>query len=150
MLRVPMVGTTLPHPVLARFSAARVLIKPAAAGHGPHRRRRRAGRAGEAGVKDAVTKSLGSRNPVNVVKATILVSRCCALEEALAQAEGRVRRAQPPMAKLRISWKKSAIGYGGDQKRTIQALGLRRLGQTVEHNDSRGYTWYDTQSAAPC
>ena len=40
------------------------------------------------------------------------------------------------MAKLRISWCKSAIGYGGDQKRTIQALGLRRLGQTVEHNDS--------------
>jgi len=40
------------------------------------------------------------------------------------------------VAKLRISWYKSAIGYGGDQKRTIQALGLRRLGQTVEHNDS--------------
>ena len=40
------------------------------------------------------------------------------------------------MAKLRISWQKSAIGYRGDQKRTIQALGLRRLGQTVEHNDS--------------
>ena len=40
------------------------------------------------------------------------------------------------MAKLRISWQKSAIGYGGDQKRTIQALGLRRLGQTVEHTDS--------------
>ena len=41
------------------------------------------------------------------------------------------------MAKLRISWHKSAIGYGGDQKRTIQALGLRRLGHTVEHNDTR-------------
>jgi large subunit ribosomal protein L30 len=41
------------------------------------------------------------------------------------------------MAKLRISWEKSAIGYGGDQKRTIQALGLRRLGHTVEHEDTR-------------
>ena len=40
------------------------------------------------------------------------------------------------MAKLRISWRKSAIGYGGDQKRTIRALGLRRLGHTVEHEDS--------------
>ncbi len=40
------------------------------------------------------------------------------------------------MAKLRISWRKSAIGYGRDQKRTIQALGLRRLGQTVEHSDT--------------
>ena len=41
------------------------------------------------------------------------------------------------MPRLRISWHKSAIGYAGDQKRTLQALGLRRLGQTVEHNDSR-------------
>jgi large subunit ribosomal protein L30 len=40
-------------------------------------------------------------------------------------------------AKLRITWKKSAIGYAGDQKRTIRALGLRRLGQVVEHTDSR-------------
>ena len=40
-------------------------------------------------------------------------------------------------AKLRITWKKSGIGYARDQKRTIEALGLRRLGQTVEHNDTR-------------
>lgn len=39
--------------------------------------------------------------------------------------------------KLRITWKKSAIGYKADQKRTIQALGLRRLGHSVEHGDSR-------------
>ncbi len=41
------------------------------------------------------------------------------------------------MPKLRITWKKSSIGHGQDQKRTIRALGLRRLGQTVEHGDSR-------------
>jgi len=40
-------------------------------------------------------------------------------------------------AKLRITWKKSAIGYKEDQKRTVKALGLRRLGHTVEHGDSR-------------
>ncbi len=39
--------------------------------------------------------------------------------------------------KLRITWRKSAIGYREDQKRTIVALGLRRLGHTVEHDDSR-------------
>ena len=39
--------------------------------------------------------------------------------------------------KLRITWKKSAIGYKEDQKRTIEALGLRRLGHTVEHEDNR-------------
>jgi large subunit ribosomal protein L30 len=40
------------------------------------------------------------------------------------------------MPRLQISWRKSAIGYAGDQKRTLRALGLRRLGQTVEHNDT--------------
>lgn len=39
--------------------------------------------------------------------------------------------------KIRVSWRKSAIGYKEDQKRTIRALGLRRLGQSVEHEDSR-------------
>jgi len=41
------------------------------------------------------------------------------------------------VGRLRITWKKSAIGHQMDQKRTIRALGLRRLGQTVEHSDSR-------------
>ncbi len=40
-------------------------------------------------------------------------------------------------AKLRVTWRKSAIGYKIDQKRTIEALGLRRLGHTVEHEDSK-------------
>ncbi len=40
-------------------------------------------------------------------------------------------------AKLRVTWRKSAIGYRIDQKRTIEALGLRRLGHTVEHEDSK-------------
>lgn len=37
---------------------------------------------------------------------------------------------------LRVTWVKSAIGYGDDQKRTIKALGLRRLHHSVEHQDS--------------
>lgn len=40
------------------------------------------------------------------------------------------------MAKLRITYTKSAIGYNAKQKATIQALGLRRLHQTVEHEDT--------------
>lgn len=39
--------------------------------------------------------------------------------------------------KLRVTWKKSAIGYKEDQKRTIEALGLKRLGHTVEKPDNR-------------
>ena len=37
---------------------------------------------------------------------------------------------------LRITWVKSGIGYAADQKRTVAALGLRRLHQVVEHEDS--------------
>jgi large subunit ribosomal protein L30 len=39
------------------------------------------------------------------------------------------------MTTLRVTWKKSAIGYKIDQKRTVRALGLTRLHQTVEHED---------------
>ena len=40
------------------------------------------------------------------------------------------------MAKLRVTWVKSGIGYAEDQKRTIRALGLHRLNQSVTHDDS--------------
>jgi large subunit ribosomal protein L30 len=40
------------------------------------------------------------------------------------------------MAKLRIKWVKSAIGYSKDQKATIRALGLHKLQQTVEQEDN--------------
>lgn len=38
--------------------------------------------------------------------------------------------------KLKITWVKSAIGYKKNQKATIAALGLKKLGQVVEHNDT--------------
>lgn len=41
------------------------------------------------------------------------------------------------MTKLRITYIKSSIGYAQDQKDTIRVLGLRRLGQSVIHEDSR-------------
>ena len=40
------------------------------------------------------------------------------------------------MSKLRITWKKSAIGYNKNQKKVIQALGFKNLNGVVEHNDS--------------
>lgn len=40
------------------------------------------------------------------------------------------------MAKVRITWIKSDIGYVKEQKRTLKALGFHRLGETVEQNDS--------------
>ncbi len=40
------------------------------------------------------------------------------------------------MAKLCVTWVKSSVGYAEDQKRTIKALGLHRLNQSVTHDDS--------------
>jgi large subunit ribosomal protein L30 len=40
------------------------------------------------------------------------------------------------VAKLRITWKKSAIGYAKEQRITLKTLGFHRLNQTVVHNDS--------------
>ncbi|HEX5480948.1 MAG TPA: 50S ribosomal protein L30 [Dehalococcoidia bacterium] len=41
------------------------------------------------------------------------------------------------MAKLSVTWERSGINQREDQKRTIRALGLRKLGQTIEHDDNR-------------
>jgi large subunit ribosomal protein L30 len=41
------------------------------------------------------------------------------------------------MSRIKVTWERSGINQKEDQKRTIRALGLRKLGQTVEHDDNR-------------
>ena len=90
MVTVPLKGSTIPHAVTTKFRASKVLLRPARPGAGI-----KAGGAVRAvmeavGIKDVVGKALGSRNPINIVKATLQgLSQLQSSDTREAQSSGR-------------------------------------------------------------
>lgn len=72
LIQVPMVASTIPYKIVSKFGGAKVMLKPAAPGTGVIASGGVRATMEAAGIRDVVTKSMGSSNPINVVRATML------------------------------------------------------------------------------
>jgi small subunit ribosomal protein S5 len=88
LIKIPMVGTTIPHEVNVQFSASKVLLKPASQGTGVIAGGSVRAVLEAAGIRDILSKIHGSTNPVNVTRATIEALRGLHSAEELGRRRG--------------------------------------------------------------
>ncbi len=107
MLKVTLAGTTIPHPVLSKYGASQVMLKPATPGTGVIAGGGVRAVLECAGVRDVLTKSLGSSNRLNVVRATVQ-----GLQNMI-DVEAEAKRRNKPVAQLLPPWRKANNGQPG-------------------------------------
>jgi small subunit ribosomal protein S5 len=102
MVFVSLKDTTIPHEVFCAFGGAKVLLRPASPGTGIIAGKKVRAVLESAGVKDVLTKSLGSKNAANVVKATLKGLLSLRLRETIYKSRGleirKVVTPEPPSA----------------------------------------------------
>jgi small subunit ribosomal protein S5 len=97
MVSVSLKDATIPHEVISEFGGARVLLRPASPGTGIIAGKTVRSVLESAGVKDVLSKSLGSNNAANVVKATLKALLSLRMREDIYKGRGlEIKKAPPP------------------------------------------------------
>ena len=158
LFRVPMHGSTITHKVIGRYGAGHVLLKPASPGTGVIAGGGVRAVLELAGINDILSKSLGHQNPINLVKATVAglqglrtpeevaALRGLSIDQVLgltkSEPQGEPVEAAPAetpaalMSKVTITQRRSSNGANARQRDTLRSLGLRRINQSVQREDS--------------
>ena len=114
MMRVSLKGTTLPHEAYGRHCGAKVLLRPASPGTGIIAGKTVRAVLESVGVKDVLTKSLGSNNAANVVKATVIALQQLRLKEDIYRARGLAFEKKPSVPVLPVAPVAASASSGGD------------------------------------